>query len=95
MEQIILETLLKSWKSMEDKKVVGDNQHGFTEGKFCYQPGAEECLLPWLGPVIPLTNFLGGCTQPFLQQNVQFATYFFCQVGFFFFLRILIPLFGN
>lgn len=70
---------------MENKKVIGDSQHGFTGGKLCCQPWAEEPLLLLLGAVVPVTNFLGGCTQPFLQQNAQFATFFSTSWIFFFF----------
>lgn len=29
-----------------------------------------------------MTNFLGGCTQPFLQPNAQFAFFFFPKLDF-------------
>lgn len=47
--------------------------------------GAEESLLLLLGAVVPVTNFLGGCTWPFLQQNAQFATFLSMSWIFFFF----------
>lgn len=94
MGQIILETRLRH---MEHEEVIGDSRHGFTGGKSSSQGLVLKSVFcsSWelLSRVVPVTNFLGGCMQPFPQQNAQFAFFFFLLSWIF--LRVLIPLFGN